>query len=96
MERMDPYNNKFITNRILGRSISLRGFIIFTFSVKSKRKLPEKVGGRAFEVSGGDFVWESRLTWNEFLSSVKDGTKSKEYHKFVVVLNHKVISFFSG
>lgn len=93
---MDPYNNKFITNRILGSSIGLRVFIIFTFSVMSKSKLPVKVGGRAFEVSGGDFVLESRLSWSEFLSSVEDGTKSKEYHKFVAVLNHKVISFFCG
>lgn len=61
---MDPPNNKFITegNKVSGSNISLIVFIAFIFSVKSKRKLPLKTGGRAFEGSGSDLEWQSRLT----------------------------------
>lgn len=61
---MDPPNNKFITegNKVSGSNISLRVFIAFIFSVKSKRKLPLKTGEKAFEGSGSDLEWQSRLT----------------------------------
>lgn len=41
-------------------------------------------------------IWGGRLTRNkqEFLGSIEEGAKKREYHKFVVILSHEVMSFF--
>lgn len=50
------------------------------------------------EGRGSDLGWKKRLTRNkqEFLGNIEEGAKKREYHKFILILSNKVISFFSG